>query len=287
MARRDRRAGRCRTTARIWRSSIACRAATRGAGRGCPPQADTMVDQWSTVPAAWAPRTGGRSALPLAGRRVVLHGRLDLVLGGPSEGRRRCASSTFDRGNAGEHGNERGFHALLERLAAGSAFRTATYYPASGEIDIEDVTESCWRRGRSRSLDDLAEASASPRWPRRRSARWRRRRRCRRPDWRSTVSAAREPRRPARAGRTGGRRRGSGGPGRTPRTALGRSSPGPGAVGAVSRSTRPFRTPTGGWATPFRGRRGRRVGRSAGRGAGLPAGGRPAPADAVVETWRR
>jgi hypothetical protein len=120
-------------------------------------QAATMVDQWSTVPAAWAPRTGEPLSAPLAGGRVVLHGRLDLVLGGPSEGRASvCLVDVRSGERRAEHGKERRFHALLETLRSGAQpFRAATYYPASGEVDMEDVTEGLLASAVQTVIDDL------------------------------------------------------------------------------------------------------------------------------------
>ncbi len=124
-------------------------------------QAQTMAAQWSKVPAAWSPRTGEPVGAPLAGGRVVLHGRLDLVLGGPSEGRASvCLVDVHSGERRADHGTERGFHALLETLRSGAQpFRTATYYPASGEIDIEDVTESRLAAAVEAVVHDLASVS--------------------------------------------------------------------------------------------------------------------------------
>jgi hypothetical protein len=125
-------------------------------------QAQTMAAQWSKVPAAWSPRTGELVSAPLAGGRVVLHGRLDLVLGGPSEGRASvCLVDVRSGERRAEHGEERGFHALVETLRSGAQpFRTATYYPASGEIDIEDVTESRLAAAVEAVVHDLTSAGA-------------------------------------------------------------------------------------------------------------------------------
>jgi hypothetical protein len=123
-------------------------------------QARTMAAQWSKVPAAWSPRTGELVGAPLAGGRVVLHGRLDLVLGGPSEGRASvCLVDVRSGERRADDGTERGFHALLETLRSGAQpFRAATYYPASGEIDIEDVTESRLATAVEAVVHDLATA---------------------------------------------------------------------------------------------------------------------------------
>jgi hypothetical protein len=126
-------------------------------------QARTMAAQWSKVPAAWSPRTGELVGAPLAGGRVVLHGRVDLVLGGPSEGRASvCLVDVRSGERRAEHGEERGFHALVETLRSGAQpFRTATYYPASGEIDIEDVTESRLAAAVEAVVHDLASAGGA------------------------------------------------------------------------------------------------------------------------------
>jgi hypothetical protein len=123
-------------------------------------QAQTMARQWPKVPAAWSPRTGELVSAPLAGGRAVMHGRLDLVLGGPSDGRASvCLVDVRSGERRADHGAERGFHALLETLRSGAQpFRAATYYPASGDIDIEDVTESRLAAAVEAVVHDLTSA---------------------------------------------------------------------------------------------------------------------------------
>jgi hypothetical protein len=107
-------------------------------------QAETMAGQWSGLPAAWLPRVGERLRVPLAGGRVVLHGTADLVLGAPSDGRASiCLVQVRSGDRRPVHRGERCLLALLETVRSGAApFRSATYYPSAGEIDVEEVTEA-------------------------------------------------------------------------------------------------------------------------------------------------
>ncbi len=90
----------------------------------------------------------------------MLHGRLDLALGDPSEGRASvCLVDVRSGERRGDHGQERRFHALLETLRSGAQpFRSATYYPATGEVDMEDITETLLAGAVEAVVHDLTSA---------------------------------------------------------------------------------------------------------------------------------
>ena len=117
---------------------------------------------WPEVPPWWRPRTALRARASLGGGRLVVGSIFDLVLGGPAVSR---ASVCLVRVVAGErrpvHREERHFDALVETLRAGAApFRTATFYTATGTMDVESVTEATLGEAAGRvlvALERLAE----------------------------------------------------------------------------------------------------------------------------------
>jgi len=106
-------------------------------------QATMMATQWATVAPGWQPRVADRLTVPLAGGRVVLRGIADLVLGTPSDGRASICLVDVRSGDPQPgHRRYRGFLALLETVRSGAPpFRTATYYPASGDAQVDEVTD--------------------------------------------------------------------------------------------------------------------------------------------------
>jgi len=106
-------------------------------------QATTMAGQWSSVAPGWLPRVGARMNVPLAGGRVVLRAVADLVLGDPSDGQASVCLVDVRTGDPHPaHPKERRFLALLETVRSGAPpFRAATYYPALGELVVDDVDD--------------------------------------------------------------------------------------------------------------------------------------------------
>lgn len=109
--------------------------------------ARVMSTKLAPVPPRWLPRTHDRVAFPLAGGRIVLASRLDLVLGPPPDDR---ASVCVVRVRTGPRYPwdvvERRFDTLLETLRSGAPpFRTGTLYSATGELDTEDVSDDMLR----------------------------------------------------------------------------------------------------------------------------------------------
>lgn len=106
-------------------------------------QAQLLVSSWPPVAPGWLPRTADRLSVPLAGGRVVLTGVVDLVLGAAAGDRASvCLVDVRSGERRAEHRDDRHFHGLLETVRAGAPpFRLATYYSATGEVDVDDVDD--------------------------------------------------------------------------------------------------------------------------------------------------
>jgi hypothetical protein len=106
-------------------------------------QGGILQEQWLEIPSTWLPRTKDWVSIPVAGGRIILSGVLDLVLGAASTGRASvCLVDVKSSQRRPEDPFDRHLLAVLETLRSGaSPFRLATYYSATGEIDVEEVTE--------------------------------------------------------------------------------------------------------------------------------------------------
>lgn len=106
-------------------------------------QAAIIAAQWPVPPSAWLARTQPRLTVPLGGGRVLLTGVADLVFGGPAGSEASvCIVEVKSGPRRVEHRADLHFYALLETLRSGAApFRVATYYSATGDVDVEAVTE--------------------------------------------------------------------------------------------------------------------------------------------------
>jgi len=104
---------------------------------------DGIRRDWPVLSPAWLPRTQERVTVPLAGGRVVLSGVVDLALGGPAVDHAAvCLVEVKSGARRVEHRADLHFYALLETLRAGAPpFRVATYYSATGELDVESIGE--------------------------------------------------------------------------------------------------------------------------------------------------
>ena len=119
-------------------------------------RAVSIASQWRPVPAAWMPRTAERLRVPLDGGRVELRASADLVLGRPSGGEARtCLLHVLDERHsaagavrAGRARRERRAMALAETLRSGAPpWRVATYDPATGHLDCDDVGDTLLSAG--------------------------------------------------------------------------------------------------------------------------------------------
>ncbi|HTZ08079.1 MAG TPA: PD-(D/E)XK nuclease family protein [Acidimicrobiales bacterium] len=115
-------------------------------------------ERWPVPGAGWMARTQERLEIPVCGGRVVLAGVIDLVLGGPAGPRASvCLVELKSGGRRLEHRGDLAFYALLETLRAGAPpFRIATYYSATGDLDVEPVGEDTLHGALRRVLDGAA-----------------------------------------------------------------------------------------------------------------------------------
>jgi hypothetical protein len=99
--------------------------------------------EWPVPSPAWLARTQDRITVPLAGGRVLLSGVVDLAFGGPAHDQASvCLVEVKSGTRRVEHRADLHFYALLETLRAGAPpFRAATYYSATGELDVESIGE--------------------------------------------------------------------------------------------------------------------------------------------------
>lgn len=102
-----------------------------------------IVRRWPVPHPAWMPRTQANLTVPLGGGRVVLSGIADLMLGAPASAVASvCVVEVKSGPRRVEHRADVHFYALLETLRSGAPpFRVATYYTATGELDVEPVGE--------------------------------------------------------------------------------------------------------------------------------------------------
>ena len=100
-----------------------------------------IASSWPRPAPASMARTQERLIVPLAGGRVVLSGVIDLGLGTPSSGRASvCIVEAKSGRRRVEHRGDLHLYALLETLRSGAPpFRIATFYTATGELDVEPV----------------------------------------------------------------------------------------------------------------------------------------------------
>ena len=121
-------------------------------------QAQGILRRWPVPSPAWMARTQERLEIPVCGGRVVLSGVIDLLLGAPAHQRASvCLVELKSGGRRLEHRGDLHFYALLETLrSAAPPFRIATYYSATGELDVEPVGEDTLRAALERVLDGAA-----------------------------------------------------------------------------------------------------------------------------------
>jgi len=106
---------------------------------------DTVVkfqECWPRLQAAWAPRTETGIGAELCGSRIVLWGRVDLVLGVArgDEARSLIIDLKTGRSYPG-HLDDLRFYALVQTLRIGvPPFRVASYYLDTATFHAEDVT---------------------------------------------------------------------------------------------------------------------------------------------------
>lgn len=122
--------------------------------------AEVLVTTWPAVAPAWLPRTAERRTVPVAGGRIVLSGVIDLVLGAPALDRASvCLVDVRTGERRAHHTEDRHFFGLLETICAGAPpFRLATYYTATGEVDVEDVDDDLLFAAARRTVEVFPQA---------------------------------------------------------------------------------------------------------------------------------
>jgi hypothetical protein len=127
-------------------------------------QAAILLARWPAIPPGWLPRTGDRLALPLAGGRIVLTGVVDLLLGAPSAGRAStCLVSLRTGERRSDDRNDAHHLALLETLRAGAPpFQVATYYSATGGLEVEDVPDAALAAAVQRTIEAVDRRCRAP-----------------------------------------------------------------------------------------------------------------------------
>lgn len=123
---------------------------------------DTVVkfrECWPPLAAAWAPRTETGIGADLCGDRVVLRGRVDLVLGVArgDEARSLVVDLKTGRGHPA-HADDLRFYALVQTLRVGvPPFRVASYYLDTATFHAEDVTLETLETALRRTVDGAAK----------------------------------------------------------------------------------------------------------------------------------
>lgn len=114
----------------------------RRLGRELTARAQRLVDLWPTLDARWAPRTGERFLVPVAGGRVVLSSQVDLAVGRPAADRASVSFVTVTAGTVGSAPWRRLlFGAVVEALRCGVApFQVAVVSTLTGEVQVHQVS---------------------------------------------------------------------------------------------------------------------------------------------------
>ena len=120
-------------------------AATRAELRGRAGNAvATFLECWPPIKSSWYPRTELPVRVDLCGGRIVLRGKIDLVLGRAQGTEARCLFVDLKTGgHYGSHLDDLRFYALVQAIRIGvPPFRVASYYLETAGFHAEDVTET-------------------------------------------------------------------------------------------------------------------------------------------------
>ncbi len=117
----------------------------------------TFMSDWPVLSTRWDPKVEYRLRARLAGGRVTLNGKPDLVVGTAQGTVARALIVDFKTGWVrAEHREDLRFYALLETLVRGvPPFRLVSYYPESGEPVVEDVTVALLESAARRVVDGI------------------------------------------------------------------------------------------------------------------------------------
>ncbi len=125
---------------------------------------DTVVkfqECWPRLQAAWAPRTETGIGAELCGSRIVLWGRVDLVLGVARGDEARALIVDLKTGRSyPNHLDDLRFYALVQTLRIGvPPFRVASYYLDTATFHPRTSPSRCW------PSPSAAPSTGRSRWP--------------------------------------------------------------------------------------------------------------------------
>jgi hypothetical protein len=130
----------------------------------------TFLECWPSLPASWWPRTELRVRAELCDGRVVLSGKIDLVLGRAMGPEARCLFVDLKTGSRyPSHLDDLRFYALIQTVRIGvPPFRVASYYLDSANFSAEDVSADNLEIALRRTIDGarkIAEVRSAARPP--------------------------------------------------------------------------------------------------------------------------
>ncbi len=116
-----------------------------------------FIECWPPLKASWTPRTETRIGADLCGDRVVLRGKVDLVLGQARGDEARGLVVDLKTGRAySSHLDDLRYYALVQTLRIGvPPFRVASYYLDTATFHHEDVTADMLAIAVRRTVDGV------------------------------------------------------------------------------------------------------------------------------------
>jgi len=118
-----------------------------------------FIECWPPLKASWTPRTETRIGADLCGDRVVLRGKVDLVLGQARGDEARGLVVDLKTGRAySSHLDDLRYYALVQTLRVGvPPFRVASYYLDTATFHHEDVTADTLAIAVRRTVDGVGK----------------------------------------------------------------------------------------------------------------------------------
>lgn len=118
-----------------------------------------FIECWPPLKPAWSPRTETKIGVDLCGDRVVLRGKVDLVLGQARGDEARVLVVDLKTGRAyPSHLDDLRYYALVQTLRVGvPPFRVASYYLDTATFHHEDVTVDTLAIAMRRTVDGVAK----------------------------------------------------------------------------------------------------------------------------------
>lgn len=116
-----------------------------------------FVECWPPLKPAWVPRTETAIGAPLCADRVLLWGKVDLVLGQARGSEARALVVDLKTGRPyPSHLDDLRFYALVQALRVGvPPFRVASYYLDTASFHVEDVTADTLAIAVRRTVDGV------------------------------------------------------------------------------------------------------------------------------------